>query len=735
MEFWRVDAPKSANGTRRQIGVVFSGADKAGTDAATEGWPKDLTRHLGLDELLALEGVADGIRARAFGAPAGAELVTTLEVRRVAGRMWRRVNGKGVSLRLRVNGKLTDVSGRLEPARQGKLYDPSQLRTLVAEKNAQVLPSLVRSLRSTMGVIPFVGAGMSAPFRFPQWGSLLEQLAKPHQRDQITRLVASGEFERAAQILHEKGRAADRLQEAIQQTFGRSIPKHEIEKSAVAFLPYITAGPVITTNYDRVLESAFDFAGCGFKRILLGSDPDEIVPAIQRNERVLFKIHGDCETRRALTLTFSSYENAYRGAGGRAAREKLEGMLPVLVMNRPLLFLGCSLGTDRTLQVVREVHDKHASIGHYAILAADYDMEAFQRRVDEMVNLGIRVLWYLPGEFVEIGRLLRELLDAVSMEDLEVSEVAASSREPNRSMTPSEPAASIGPTPPLPVALQSRIQQGRVIYFLGAGASGPLQGDPFYDAISKLHGAPPLARSRVDIAQFIIDSEARDVRDRRDALVGAVVQVLREHFPTPSDIHRRMAALPEPANGSRTIIMTTNYDCGLETAFEGVRRKHHLFVYQAHGKHAGRFIHRSPDGKLRVILAPENILDLSDGHPLIVKMNGGPRLNPMLDDTFAVGTRDFYGLAAQIPAVFPMNLRREIEARSLLFLAHGLREPDVEELVRYRRGREERSWAVQWNPKYQGPDEGSVRYWKQVGLDILWGDVRALLPAIENALA
>src|SRR6185436_9344031 len=111
--------------------------------------------------------------------------------------------------------------------------------------------------------------------------------------------------------------------------------------------PYLTAGPVITTNYDRVLERAFAIANRAFTGCIVGAEPDEIVPAIQRNERVLFKIHGDCETRRGLTLR--SYEFAYGHRdrkSGRETRDKLQGMLPILLMNRPFLFLGCSLDTD-----------------------------------------------------------------------------------------------------------------------------------------------------------------------------------------------------------------------------------------------------------------------------------------------------------------------------------------------------------------------------------------------------
>jgi hypothetical protein len=39
----------------------------------------------------------------------------------------------------------------------------------------------------------------------------------------------------------------------------------------VALLPYLTAGPVITTNYDRVLERAFDLANRPFTRSIVGA--------------------------------------------------------------------------------------------------------------------------------------------------------------------------------------------------------------------------------------------------------------------------------------------------------------------------------------------------------------------------------------------------------------------------------------------------------------------------------
>src|SRR5690349_2510786 len=59
-----------------------------------------------------------------------------------------------------------------------------RLRELIISKNRDTLGAIVRQLRSPLGVIPFVGAGMSATVKvagdtpsFPQWGPLLEKLA------------------------------------------------------------------------------------------------------------------------------------------------------------------------------------------------------------------------------------------------------------------------------------------------------------------------------------------------------------------------------------------------------------------------------------------------------------------------------------------------------------------------------------------------------------------------------
>src|SRR5262245_48082497 len=64
------------------------------------------------------------------------------------------------------NGKESPSEVRLDRTWTAKaeLYTPAALRTLIETENANALPILVAQLRSPVGVVPFVGAGLSVPF-------------------------------------------------------------------------------------------------------------------------------------------------------------------------------------------------------------------------------------------------------------------------------------------------------------------------------------------------------------------------------------------------------------------------------------------------------------------------------------------------------------------------------------------------------------------------------------------
>ena len=72
------------------------------------------------------------------------------------------------------------------------------------DNNEYMLDELVTQLRSSLGVLPFVGAGLSIPFGFKGWGDFLVARARtPGVRQKISDRIKKGDYEEAAQDLLE----------------------------------------------------------------------------------------------------------------------------------------------------------------------------------------------------------------------------------------------------------------------------------------------------------------------------------------------------------------------------------------------------------------------------------------------------------------------------------------------------------------------------------------------------
>ena len=620
----------------------------------------------------------------------------------------------------------------------------NELRAAMEDDNAITHFHLVRQLRSPLGIIPFVGAGMSVPFGFRSWEGILRQAAAaegPETLAQIEAHLAAGEFEEAAEELWRRG--ADSFQLRIESEFNRPLAESQLRGSALGLLTLLATGPVITTNFDHVVESVFACAGAPFAERILGPEPDRILKALQHNSRVLIKMHGDCEDRHARTFTRSEYEKNY---GNEVTG--LSSLAWLMFTHRPLLFLGCSLDRDRTVKILREIQAKFRGVTHYAVLEAPEAFDRFQARRQELRQMGISPLWFEHGRFAEIKSLLARLLAAVSVRELALARPA---EEPARS--PTDAAATrvayrralVAAAPPVDGAapdpgltrhlehVRRRIDAGRILFFLGSAAHlGALEsGDEFYRRLADEFACPETLSDRTAIAEYIIDRHGRE----------QLMEALREHVGQveiqPSIVLRFIATLPAllRESGRAAVasqwIMTANQDCVLERALYAAGEPFHLLYYQGHGEHEGRFIHIDVDGRVEVIERPQNFRELRDA-TVVVKINGGlvDRHRGVFTESASLARRDFAGLASLIPEALPAALRSELQHRSLLFLGHGLREPDVENIIRYAAGSDRtlRSWAIQY-PAQQ------VEYWAQCGLGVINADLARYVPELYAMLA
>lgn len=276
--------------------------------------------------------------------------------------------------------------------------------------NAKNLQKLLEQLRTPVGIVPFVGAGMSVPFGYPAWRPFLEaQASDDSTKQHLVALLDRGKYEEAAEALLAT-RGAEVFQAILGSVFGQDRLPQPLPAAAMLQLPRLCSGPVLTTNFDPVLEEVFANARRPFEKRILGMDVKAIREGFAQSRRVLVKLHGDAADQHSRVLTKSDYERAY-GDG-----EPLKPVLQFVVMQaRPLLFLGCSLNNDRTVHVMEalagELRRQKAAdlLEHYALVDQPGDDVEFAARHERLKHLGLLPIWYPTGQHGMVAELLAYL--------------------------------------------------------------------------------------------------------------------------------------------------------------------------------------------------------------------------------------------------------------------------------------------------------------------------------------
>ena len=234
--------------------------------------------------------------------------------------------------------------------------DPDRILTdiFAIHENRASIEQLVYQVH-TNGVIPFVGAGLSMGVGYPGWAGFLQKLADEAEPSiDVRAQLEKGEFEDVALQIKGNIGGDDTFQRKIAAAFGMKTFRNP-ENPAVQNVLALTfgQGPVVTTNFDYVLEKNADSLGYCIKT-RLGIQPDFTRNAITQNQCELIKLHGDAEDRTGRVFTWTEFEKAYRGPDGYL-RQVLENLFGA----KSLLFVGCSLRKeDRLLaRLTRSVAD------------------------------------------------------------------------------------------------------------------------------------------------------------------------------------------------------------------------------------------------------------------------------------------------------------------------------------------------------------------------------------------
>ncbi|MBD5083692.1 MAG: hypothetical protein HDT33_01145 [Clostridiales bacterium] len=262
-------------------------------------------------------------------------------------------------------------------------------------------------------LIPFVGAGLSVFCGYQSWPAVLRQLTEyvfdPTTKAEVEAMISAGQLLEAAQVIQDSYRQMSKLlRKIIDYDKIKNCDHDRLCASAAYVLPYLFgSGLVMTTNFDRVLEEIYDGCRKKFGNIITPYAPDLLTQARQNNSHCLFKLHGDIGPEihdiNKLVFTQKQYDQAYVD-GGRLMTE-----LPQWFQSKKLLFLGCSLAMDRTMEVLQRATAANPGLDHYAILACP--PEDIPRRHRELGELGISAIYYPDGSHEAVRVILERLLE------------------------------------------------------------------------------------------------------------------------------------------------------------------------------------------------------------------------------------------------------------------------------------------------------------------------------------
>jgi NAD-dependent SIR2 family protein deacetylase len=272
------------------------------------------------------------------------------------------------------------------------------------ERNLQRFDQLVERIESG-DVVPFIGAGLSKAGGFPTWEDHLRTQGRTAGIDaaHIEALLAGGQYEAVIAKI-EASRGRDVFAQEIRDVFQRT---GQITDTTLLITELFT-DTVITTNYDRLVEQAFDTGAPNAFQVINGpnamADPDA--------DRVtIIKLHGDIKTPGNCILSKNQYDQAY-GNDQIDMTRPIPRLLEYYYKNSSLLFLGCSLNSDRTVQVFRAIkQDVGASDimipQHFVIEQAPETEQELVARNAYLLGLGITGIWFEKGQFQYVEDMLR----------------------------------------------------------------------------------------------------------------------------------------------------------------------------------------------------------------------------------------------------------------------------------------------------------------------------------------
>jgi len=202
----------------------------------------------------------------------------------------------------------------------------------------------LRELRRDARLIPFVGAGLSVPLGLPSWSSLLDIIAGQLGYDSDVYRSNGNPLQLAEYYVAAKGSIGP-LRSEMDRLFDPS--DDAILKSPTHTRLVDLKVPLIyTTNYDRIIERAFELKGVPCHTIASIDDIGTAPPGATW----VVKFHGTFSDDASLVLTESSYFDRLE------FESAIDIKLRADTLGKSLLFVGYNLGDINIRYLLYKLH-------------------------------------------------------------------------------------------------------------------------------------------------------------------------------------------------------------------------------------------------------------------------------------------------------------------------------------------------------------------------------------------
>lgn len=276
------------------------------------------------------------------------------------------------------------------------------------EANKWAIEQLVNDFERGDYFVPFVGAGVSFDYGYPTWSGFLREIAQSCGcLDEVNSLMSEGKYEDAAELV--LGRLGEQaFDDRYRQAFCID-PKTPTQETAARHVARLTSGLIVTTNYEGVIPSEIK-AELSNVAILEGAQLDRVSSAIHGLNPTVWKMHGSADERSTRILTRKEYVSSYEDTSGDSD-PAIVRLLNSLFAARRLLFVGCSLAPDRTMEILLSWAKSHEGY-HYAILEAPESSERAAREAF-LSDRKIRPIWYPSGQHSQVPLILDHIASLV----------------------------------------------------------------------------------------------------------------------------------------------------------------------------------------------------------------------------------------------------------------------------------------------------------------------------------